>query len=711
MRLASAAVSFVLAPVLVAAAPPEVAPLPGGTPLVIATHVAGFAQEHAATALVESLRTFGGELAETPVVVVVDDLEQRRCERLRALGARVVQFAEPAAALKFPYGAKVFAAAEVEALVAGRARALAWLDAETLVLAPPRELLLERGEAVALRPVFLANRVALAPDAPLDAFWARVYREVGADAAAAAPVRSLVDEVAMRAYLNCMVIAVRPERSLFRDWLRHFRAVVADEAYLRAAVADPPHRIFLHQAVLTAVLVGRTTGKEWRWLTPRTGYPANLHDRVPAAWKAKSLDGLAVVSLDQLWAGGGRWEAGIGASPALGAWIEARRRDRLQVVPGILREEGESNAYLLTTPAGTVVIDPGGARATDSALRAAAGKAPLRAVIVTHGHDDHRLGIDVWRGATDVPVIAHEGLAELVAYHDMLSGFFTRRVTVQAGREVRVPADDAGSRVLPTVTFAIRHDLEVGGLRLAVLHTPGETPDAATVWVPELGAAFVGDLVFGAFPALYTPRGTRPRWALDWARSLDRVIALEPEVLLPGHEEPTFGRAAVRRVLERYRDAIRFVHDATVRGMNEGKDVRTLMREVALPAELRLPEYYGRVSWAVRAIYEGYAGWYDGDPASLYAEPPTTAFPDLVRLAGGPDAVARLAEERLAAGEALAALHLADAALAAAPGHEPARRARLGALQALRTTSRNGIERNWLAHAIRALEPEAAASR
>ena len=325
MRLAPAAASLVLAPVLVAAPPPEVPPVPAGTPLVIATHVAGFDQEHAATALVESLRAFGGELAETPVVVVVDDPEQRRCERLRALGARVVRFGDPAAALAFPYGAKVFAAAEVEALVAGRARALAWLDAETLVLAPPRELLLGRGEAVALRPVFLANRVALAPDAPLDEFWARIYREVGADAAAAPPVRSLVDEVAMRAYLNCMVIAVRPERGLFREWLRHFRAVVADEAYLRAAVADPPHRIFLHQAVLTAVLVGRTTGKEWRWLTPRTGYPANLHDRVPAAWKAKSLDGLAVVSLDQLWGSDSDWVAGIGASPALAAWIEARR--------------------------------------------------------------------------------------------------------------------------------------------------------------------------------------------------------------------------------------------------------------------------------------------------------------------------------------------------------------------------------------------------
>ena len=203
-------------------------------------------------------------------------------------------------------------------------------------------------------------------------------------------------------------------------------------------------------------------------------------------------------------------------------------------------------------------------------------------------------------------------------------------------------------------------------------------------------------------PTLYTLRGTRPRWALDWARSLDRVIALEPEVLLPGHEEPTLGRDPVRRVLTRYRDAILALHDATVRGMNEGKDVRTLMREIAMPEDLRLAEYYGRASWAVRAIYEGYAGWFDEEPASMYAEPAAAVWPDLVGLAGGAGPVAARGQELLEAGEAVRALHLADAALAADPAHRCALETRLAALRRLAAGSRNSMESGWLRHAIAA---------
>jgi alkyl sulfatase BDS1-like metallo-beta-lactamase superfamily hydrolase len=258
--------------------------------------------------------------------------------------------------------------------------------------------------------------------------------------------------------------------------------------------------------------------------------------------------------------------------------------------------------------------------------------------------------------------------------------------------------------VPPTVTFDDRHSLRVGDLEFVMLHTPGETPDAATVWVPQLRAAFVGDLVFGSFPTLYTLRGTRPRWALEWARSLDRVLALEPEALLPGHEEPTLGRDEVRQRLTQYRNAILAVHDATVKGMNEGKEVHALLREIAMPAELQLPEYYGRLSWAVRAIYEGYAGWFDGDPASMYAEPAAVAYPDLVALAGGAASIVARAQVLLEAGEVVRALHLADIALAGEPGHRGALEARLAALQRLAASSRNYMERGWLRHAVGATE-------
>jgi alkyl sulfatase BDS1-like metallo-beta-lactamase superfamily hydrolase len=178
------------------------------------------------------------------------------------------------------------------------------------------------------------------------------------------------------------------------------------------------------------------------------------------------------------------------------------------------------------------------------------------------------------------------------------------------------------------------------------------------------------------------------------------VLALKPEVLLPGHEEPTLGREEARRQLMRYRDAILSVHDATVRGMNEGKDVRTLMREIVVPSELKHPEYYGRASWAVRAIYEGYAGWFDGDVTSMYAEPIAATYPDLVTLAGGAAPMVARARALLDAGEAVRALHLTDIALVAEPGDRGALETRLAVLERLAAASRNYMESGWLRYAI-----------
>jgi alkyl sulfatase BDS1-like metallo-beta-lactamase superfamily hydrolase len=142
------------------------------------------------------------------------------------------------------------------------------------------------------------------------------------------------------------------------------------------------------------------------------------------------------------------------------------------------------------------------------------------------------------------------------------------------------------------VLFDETYTFDVGDTRFELFHTPGETPDHLTVWIPKLKAAFVGDNYYESFPNMYTLRGTRPRWALDYVNSLNKVLALEPELVLPSHGPAIKGRDEVRRRLTKYRDAILFVHDATVKGMNEGKDIVTLMREVKLPPALDVGESY-----------------------------------------------------------------------------------------------------------------------
>jgi len=143
------------------------------------------------------------------------------------------------------------------------------------------------------------------------------------------------------------------------------------------------------------------------------------------------------------------------------------------------------------------------------------------------------------------------------------------------------------------------------------------------------------------------------------------------------------------------------VHDETVKGMNAGKDVYTLMREIKLPASYNLSQVFGKVSWSVHGIYDGYAGWYDGNPSSMYEEPPSSVYPDLVKLAGGPERVTQLALEKLEAGKPVEALHLTDVSLAFDPGNAAALNARIKALEKLRESCENVVEDGWLQYGIR----------
>jgi alkyl sulfatase BDS1-like metallo-beta-lactamase superfamily hydrolase len=172
--------------------------------------------------------------------------------------------------------------------------------------------------------------------------------------------------------------------------------------------------------------------------------------------------------------------------------------------------------------------------------------------------------------------------------------------------------------------------------------------------------------------------------------------------VLPSHGPAIRGRDEVRRQLTRYRDAILYVHDATVKGMNEGKSVLTLMQEITLPPALDIGESYGKLSWSVRGIYEGYVGWYDGNVSTMFG-PPSQGYREIVTLAGGPDAVAVRARQ-IAETDAVRALYLTDMALAVDARHRGALEARLAALHWLDAHSGNSNERGWLAAGIRDAE-------
>ncbi|PYX51651.1 MAG: hypothetical protein DMG79_02655 [Acidobacteria bacterium] len=369
------------------------------------------------------------------------------------------------------------------------------------------------------------------------------------------------------------------------------------------------------------------------------------------------------------------------------------------------------NVYLVKTPAGNVIIDTAAADQAPIAKKilTAESQGLIKYIILTHGHADHIGGIDLWK-QPGTQIIAQRNYVEFVNYVTRLEGFFAPRNAAafnRAPHEAGPWAGNFGAKIDSTIFFDETYKFTLGGIEFDLFSTPGETPDHLTVWIPAYKAAFIGDNYAGigipepnSFPNLYAIRGTKPRWALDWIKSLDTVLGLKPEIVLNGHGDPIVGNAEITRRLKRYRDAIQYVHDETVKGMNSGKDVFTLMQEIKLPASYELSEVFGKVSWSVRGIYDGYAGWYDMNPANMYELPPSSVYPDLVKLAGGPEAITRLALVKVEADNPVEALHLTDIVLASDQNNSAALNARIKALESLQKKCENYVEEGWLEHGI-----------
>jgi alkyl sulfatase BDS1-like metallo-beta-lactamase superfamily hydrolase len=249
--------------------------------------------------------------------------------------------------------------------------------------------------------------------------------------------------------------------------------------------------------------------------------------------------------------------------------------------------------------------------------------------------------------------------------------------------------------------FADTLTLEVGGRRLELISVPGgETTDSLVIWLPDEQICLCGNTfgpLFGHIPNLVTMRGDRYRDALTAISSVERVRDLRPELLVTGHFAPIAGAELINAELTRLRDALQYIHDQTVAGMNAGKDVRTLMSEIALPAEYEVGQAYGKVAWDVRAIWENYSGWFQHrSTTELYPVGFDAVSADVVELAGA-DALVQRARAHLAADRPLHAIHLAELVTADHPG---AREVLREAHEQLLAGSTNFWETAWLKQQI-----------
>jgi len=340
--------------------------------------------------------------------------------------------------------------------------------------------------------------------------------------------------------------------------------------------------------------------------------------------------------------------------------------------------EGLSNCFLVTTDEGNIVINTGmGFEAPyHKANYDTLSDLPIRFIILTQGHVDHVGGVDFIRGEA-TQLIAQSGNEEhqaydrrLAAFRGSRSGFAFIKKNGASVRQARADFGELPPQAVPTpdITFDERYEFTLGGLRVELIAVPGaETNDSLIVWLPDHEICFVGNLfgcLIGHIPNLVTVRGDRYRDALTCAAACDVVRELNPRLLLPGHHGPIEGRALIREELERIRDATLYVHDETVKGMNEGKDLFTLKQEIQLPPELEVGQGYGTVRWDVQAIWEHYAGWFHHESTTeLYSVPQRAIHSDLIDLAGGQEAIVDRARSRFASGQREEALHLLDIVL------------------------------------------------
>jgi alkyl sulfatase BDS1-like metallo-beta-lactamase superfamily hydrolase len=257
-----------------------------------------------------------------------------------------------------------------------------------------------------------------------------------------------------------------------------------------------------------------------------------------------------------------------------------------------------------------------------------------------------------------------------------LQSFFGQRTFKLWGATLK---RDTPPKPIPDVTPDILVDriltLEVGNRTFELIHAPeGETEDNVLVWMPKEKIVFTGNTfgpVWLSMPFLNTLRGDKPRRVREYLKSLAKVRDLGAEILITGHGDPIVGKERIKADLDKMDAAVRYVRDYTLDGMKAGKTVHQLMRELAFPEAIRIGDFHGKASWAVKSIWREYSGWfhYEDGTTELYGVPRSSVDADLAELAGGADKLAERARAKLDKGQPLEALHLVAIALGAEPGN------------------------------------------
>jgi alkyl sulfatase BDS1-like metallo-beta-lactamase superfamily hydrolase len=417
------------------------------------------------------------------------------------------------------------------------------------------------------------------------------------------------------------------------------------------------------------------------------------------------------------------------ANPSL--WRQSRlvaRHGLFEVVEGIYQVRGFdlSNMTIVEGARGVLVIDPLISAETAAAAlalyRRHRGERPVTGVLYTHSHVDHFGGVRGVIGSDEVaagtPVIAPVGFLEHAVSENVYAGpAMARRsaymygAALPAGERGRIGAGlgqttSTGSVGLipPTLDVTATGQTEtVDGIRMVFQLTPGtEAPAELNIHFPDHAALCMAENATHNLHNLLTLRGAQVRDPRVWAHYLTEAIQTfggGVDVVFASHHWPVWGRERVLTFLSQQRDLYAYLHDQTLRLLNQGLTPLEIAEAIELPPALERAwhthGYYGSVSHNTKAIYQRYLGWFDGNPAHLWEHPPTEAATRYVACMGGADAVLRQARDAFQAGDFRWTAQLLNHLVFAEPDNDEARALQADALEQLGYGSENGTWRNF----------------
>lgn len=342
-----------------------------------------------------------------------------------------------------------------------------------------------------------------------------------------------------------------------------------------------------------------------------------------------------------------------------------KKHGLFKVADGVWQVRGfdVSNMTVVNGNSGWIVIDPLMTTETASAAIALVnehlGNRPVSAVIYSHSHPDHFGGVRALVATgQNTPIIAPEHLIEEATSEYVIAlNAMGRRSTYNFSESVKPgPQGNVGGALFMSVphgtttlippTDYIKQTGEtrvVDGVKFEFQMVPDtEAPAEMNLYLPERKTLFISEIATCTMHNIQTPRGALVRDALKWAGYLTEALALygdRAEAEISGHCWPRFGNAAIKNYIGLQRDNYKFIHDQTVRLMNNGETPTEIAEELKLPAaianEWSNRGYYGTVRHNAKGVYQRYIGWWDGIPAHLNLYPPVEQGKRYVAAMGG----------------------------------------------------------------------------